>query len=185
MKKIISKIFLCLCAFPIIYSKCKNEGQSETNAEKCFSSINEKYPDYCCLFKREDGAGFCKTVPYSSLYKAKFKEYINDILYEVECNPDSNFKAYTLERCGNIYNNGNPSKKECKKYSTYVNSCCYFSGKNNDDDPEIEGKDFVKGCYWLGSKYEGSIFWAGARLECSCNFLKYSLFSILYLIILL
>ena len=183
MKKIILKIFLSFNIYAIIFSKC--EGKDE---EECVKEIDKgKYPDLCCYYKKVegvdgDGSNFCKTVPYSSYYQNYKKEYIDDTLYDVICS-DSSIKTYTLERCGNTFNE-NPSKKECKKFSTYVDSCCYYSGENNSDDPQIE-KNFVKGCYWLGSKYEGSIFWAGARLECSFKFLKYSLFTLFNLIILL
>ena len=180
MKKIILKLFLCINIWSIIYAN-KCEGLSNSS---CISSDNSKYPNLCCFFKPVTGGNpFCKTVPFSSYYSGYKKEYIDGILYDVNCG-NSNEETYTLERCGNIYNE-NPKKKECKKYSTYVDSCCYYSGKNKDDDPQIDETNFKKGCYWLGSKYEGSIFWAGARLECSFKFLKYSLFSLLYLVILL
>ena len=185
--KMLLKILSCLSICSIIYSECILE------EDKCKNADKGRYPDLCCLFKPKiqetngdrlrglgDGNPFCKSVPYSSYYESYKIEYIDNTLYEVNCN--YNRSTYTLEKCGNSYK-GNPSKKECKKYSTYVDSCCYYSGENKEDDPKIEGTKFDKGCYWLGSKYEGSIFWAGARLECSYQFLKYSLFSILYLII--
>ena len=181
-------IFLGLNIYTVISSECN--GKKTKNIEDC-SELNDKgkYPDLCCLFqkyKKEDGKfdeeGECKTVPYSSYYEGYLKEYIGEDLYNVTCIPNTIIQTFTLEKCGNIYNK-NPSKKDCKKYSSYVDSCCYYSGENKKDDPLIEGANFEKGCYWLGSKYEGSIFWAGARLECSYKFLKYSLFSLLYLII--
>ena len=182
MKKIILEIFLSLNIYAIIYSKCSDY---DDNEEKCLKHFKTgKYPDLCCFYKKENStSGLCKEIPFSSYSQEYKKEYFDDILYNINC---SGFEkeTYNLERCGNIYNQ-NPSKKECKKYSSYVDSCCYYSGENNKDDPKVEGKTFVKGCYWLGSKYEGSIFWAGARLECSFKFLKYSLFTIFYLIILL
>ena len=188
MKKIILKILLFLNICTVILSQCEKDDISN---EKDCTSLNDKgkYPDLCCFFKEHDkNIGKCKTVPYSSYYEGYNREYIADEnkLYDVICNqnPGSSIKTYTLERCGNTYS-GNPSKKECKKYSTFVDSCCYYSGEKKEDDPSIDGAKFEKGCYWLGSKYEGSIFWAGARLECSNNFLKYSLFIILYIIILL
>ena len=183
MKKIIIKIFLSLSIYATICSEC--EGIKPPDKEKCLKSFKEeKYPDACCFFEGPtDEDNFCKTVPYSSYSKENTKEYINDKLYNVYC-PKVSKDNFNLEQCGNIYND-NPSQKDCRKYSTYVDSCCYYSGKNNDDDPENNGETFKKSCYWLGSKYEGSIFWAGARLECSFKFLNYSLFTLLYLIILL
>ena len=190
MNKIFLNIFLCLNIFSIINSECKFE------KGKCTSDNSAKYPDLCCLFTKIDSDSttqknllrgldstenpFCKTIPYSSYYEGYTREYLDNDLYSVDCSYSR--KTYPLESCGNTYS-GNPSKKECKKYSTYVDSCCYFSGKNKDDDPSFEGINYDKGCYWLGSKYEGSILWAGARLECSFKFLNYSLFTMLYLII--
>ena len=186
MKKIILKILLCLNICVEIYSKCDGDDQKKTAKECAENYKNGKYPDLCCLEKQysnSDTASIvgCKTVPYSSYYNKTFKEYRDGILYEVECDTTLD-ESYTLERCGNTFNE-NPSKKECKRYSTYVDSCCYYPGKNKDGDPSIDGTKYKKGCYWLGSKYEGSIYWAGASLECSFKFLKYSLFAMLYLII--
>ena len=186
--KIILIIFLCLNICTEISSECNG---SDKNLKDCSGSNGKgKYPDLCCLFKKykkDEGKfeekGECKTIPYSSYYEGYSKEYIGEDLYSVECDTtDTKINTFTLEKCGNIYNK-NPSKKDCKKYSSYVDSCCYYSGENKKDDPLIEGANFEKGCYWLGSKYEGSIFWAGARLECSYKFLKYSLLALLYLII--
>jgi len=184
MKKIILKIFLSLSIYATICSNC--DGIKNTNIKTCFDNNKEaKYLDPCCFFEgvANKSDNFCKTVPYSSYSKENTTEYINDKLYNVNC-PKVSKDNFNLEQCGNIYNK-NPSKKDCRKYSTYVDSCCYYSGEKNDDDPENKGETFEKGCYWLGSKYEGSIFWAGARLECSFKFLNYSLFALLYLIILL
>ena len=180
-------IFLGLNIYTVISSECN--GKETEKIEDCSDSNgNGKYPDLCCLFQKynKNGEiakkGECKTVPYSSYYEGYSKEYIGEDLYNVTCIPNTIIQTFTLEKCGNIYNK-NPSQKDCKKYSSYVDSCCYYSGENKKDDPFIEGASFEKGCYWLGSKYEGSIFWAGARLECSYKFLKYSLFTLLYLII--
>ena len=184
MKKIILEILLSLNIYAIIYSKCSDYDNKQEDCLK--ESQTGKYPDLCCFYKEEgniDGSGLCKAIPYSSYSQEYKREYIDGILYNINCSK-INKETFNLERCGNIYDQ-NPSKKECKKYSTYVDSCCFYSGKNNADDPKNEGKPFVKGCYWLGSKYEGSIYWAGARLDCSFKFLSYSLFALLYLIILL
>ena len=184
MNKIILKILLSLSIYAIIYSKCEDK---ETNRTKCLGNPNDKYPNVCCFFEKvmtEDDTTeetHCKEIPFSSYTKSETKEYFNGKLFNVSC-PEVSKENFNLEQCGNIYNT-NPSKKDCRKYSTYVDSCCYYSGEKNDDDPENKGEPFKKGCYWLGSKYEGSIIWAGARLECSFKFLNYSLFTLLYLII--
>ena len=181
MKKIIFKILFSLNIYAIMCDKCKGRGKTKDECLK--NPIDEKYPDVCCFFEglNNGDESFCKTVPFSSLTKNGSKEYFDDKLFKITCQK-FNKDNYNLERCGNIYND-NPSKKDCRKYSTYVDSCCYYSGEKNDDDPDNNGEPFKKACYWLGSKYEGSIFWAGARLECSFKFLNYSLFTLLYLII--
>ena len=51
---------------------------------------------------------------------------------------------------------------DCRIDGTGTNCSRY----NDKGDPEIE-TNFVKGCYWLGSKYKGKIFWAGIKLECN------------------
>ena len=189
MKNIILKIIFSLNIYSLICSNCVDTEVEE----KCLKKFgSDKYPDLCCYYKEvgeEGGNGaegdhHCRAVPYSSYSQENTTDYIDGKLYTVQCPEGVSKDNFNLERCGNIYDE-NPSKKDCRKYSTYVDSCCYYSGKNKDDDPGNQGEEFKKGCYWLGSKYEGSIFWAGARLECSFQFLKYSLFTFLYLIILL
>ena len=185
MKKIILEIFFSLNIYAIVCSKCVLEEEGDIENKCIIQSGNGKYPDLCCFYKDVENENnvLCKAVPFSSYSKEYTKEYFEGRLYSVHCKSISK-DNYNLERCGNTYNE-NPSKKDCRKYSTYVDSCCYYSGEINKDDPENKGQTFKKGCYWLGSKYEGSIFWAGARLECSFKFLNYSLFALVYLIILL
>ena len=143
----------------------------------CFKlTKEEKYPDFCCYYESINGNNkdkFCKSIPYSSYIGGYQYEYINGILYSYNCN--TQLKTYALERCGNTYDKVS-GLGDCKKYSTFVDSCCYYSGENDEDDPEIEGEKMDKGCYWLGSKYDGSIFWAGARLKCLGTYLKVSIF---------
>ena len=38
-----------------------------------------------------------------------------------------------------------------------------------------------KGCYWLGTKYEGDISWAGVEMECSMDYLKYSIIYLIFI----
>ena len=172
MIKIILIIFIII---PIYYSnECDGKAESK---DKCFEKIiDKKYTDFCCYFEELDDPtkGRCKTVPYASYYTGYNREYIDGKLYSVSCK-STDIRKYALEQCGNIHKNGEASLKNCKEYSTFVDSCCYFSGDYDETIDQGEQK-LVKGCYWLGSKYEGKITWAGAKLECNNNYLNYSLF---------
>ena len=161
---------------------------SKSNETDCINNKDEsKYKDFCCFFQNLNNnseQGFCKTVPYSSFYTGYNKEYINGALYGVTCSSNSE-KTYALEQCGNIYKKEDASLKKCKEYSTFVDSCCFFSGKF-DENVDQGMQKLEKGCYWLGSKYEGKIQWAGAELECHHKYLNYSLlyfFTFIFLMI--
>ena len=181
MKKFLMIIFLILVICPVSKSKiCEELSKNECKTD------SSKYSDYCCYFTPiipSVGDEFCKTVPYSSFYKGYKKEFINGTLYNVSCDePNSTIKTFPLEQCGNSYENKDKhfGLKNCKKYSTLVNSCCYFSEEKDDFDSNIALKDdekYEKGCYWLGSKYEGEINWAGIKLVCNQKHLNYYLYS--------
>ena len=134
------------------------------NAENCTKlTSNSNYPDYCCFYKSfNSDETFCRTIPYSAIYKDLKYENINGELYEVNCS--SSNEATLLEQCGK--KNEGTSLESCKEYSNGVNSCCYIKGNN----------EISRGCYWLGTKYEGKTTWAGVEMECNMSFLKYSLF---------
>ena len=206
MKNIFFEILILMNIFFFITSLICNE----TNKDDCLKKESYKYPDVCCFYKElnkkdnsnsassrrlqggesssptidDDEEGECKLVPYSAYYKSNYIEYIDGKLYEVTCD-EIGKKPYALEECGNTYKKDKASLKECKKYSTFVDSCCYYSEKNKkDDDPVVNVTDqLTEGCYWLGSKYEGSIFWAGVRLECFNKYLQFSLYSLIFLLI--
>ena len=131
-----------------------------------------KYPDLCCHFKAGDDE-CCRTIPYSSYYTGYNFEYINNKLYKVDCG-NTKLETFALQQCGNSFEDG--SLKKCKQYSTFVDSCCYFKGDYEDNIAEEAKQLKEKKCYWLGSKYNGKITWAGAKLECNHNYLNYSLF---------
>ena len=179
MKKLLMIIFFILIICPVSKSKTCEESSSENDCK----TDESKYSDFCCYFNPINGIGngFCKTVPYSSFFKDYKKEYINETLYNVSCDiPNSTIQTFPLEQCGNSHEEKgkNFGLKNCKKYSTLVNSCCYFSG--NDFDSNIKFKEdekFQKGCYWLGSKYEGKVKWAGIELQCHQKYLNYYLYS--------
>jgi hypothetical protein len=112
----------------------------------------------------------CRRIPYSAYYEDNSYETINDLVYKVTCNGRYRGPATILEQCGNVVKASEAKFEKCKEHSTLVNSCCFTNGNGN----------IAKGCYWLGSKYEGDINWAGVDLECNMNYLKFSL--VVYLI---
>ena len=151
----------------------------ETNRSLNSSSdchIYTQHPNYCCYYSstKNNNTKFCKTVPYSSLYYNNLNyENIDGELYKINCGTISNNdKEITLlEQCGNINDANNANFEKCKKYSTNYNSCCYAKGNN----------EVKKGCYYLGTKYEGDVTWAKVDLECNMNYLKYTLFYLFFI----
>ena len=165
MNKKIFFIFLFLINLNLIFSIFECEQIKNPNqAEECnVLSSKSSYPDYCCFYKLfNSNKTFCRTIPYSAIYKDLKYENINGELYEVNCS--SSNEATLLEQCGK--KNEGTSLESCKEYSNGVNSCCYIKGNN----------EISRGCYWLGTKYEGKTTWAGVEMECNMSFLKYSLF---------
>ena len=78
-------------------------------------------------------------------------------------------KTY-LEQCGDVSKGSNVDFEDCKEHSTLLNSCCL-----------AKGNYIKKGCYWLGTKYEGEINWAGVDMECNLTYIKYSLFYLIFI----
>ena len=188
MKNIILIIFIFFVIYPIKSQSCEKE--SPSNENECFNNnIEKKYTDFCCYFKGinpKDNSeiSFCKSVPYSSYFKGYNHEYLDGILYSVKCQDNQNLTTYSLAPCGNVYEKSEATFKKCKQFSTFVDSCCYFSGEDDDFDKNFDPKDKLdKGCYWLGTKYDKEVWWAGSRLKCHNNYLNYSLFYFLSFII--
>ena len=186
MKKNIFIIFL-FAIFPAILSENEKiflenceEIENVKNSTMCLKTEEgKKYPDYCCHYYHDESTQSCKTVPYSSYRGENTKDYIIDKLYTVTC-PKAH-KTYALEQCGNAFEEAK-SLSDCKKYSTFVDSCCYYKTSENNE----KSKDFKENsCYWLGSKYEGTINWAGIELECNQKYLNSSLFLIIFIILVL
>ena len=138
--------------------------------EDCFYQQNYVlYSDYCCYFNSSDKS-FCKAIPYSSYNDKDKYENIDGVLYQVTCDT-GNRKVTLLEECGNTNEANEANYEKCKKHSTVLNSCCYVKGNDNIN----------KGCYWLGTKYEGDISWAGVEMECSMDYLKYSIIYLIFI----
>ena len=179
LKNILILIFLINLFLISSNSDCEKTIPSKP--DDCTSinvSDSMQYPDYCCYYQSVDNNNnknpFCRTIPYSSYYQEESYENINDELYKVTCKGKGK-KATLLEQCGNVNKASETEFDDCKEHSTLVNSCCFTNGYAN----------IPKGCYWLGSKYEGEVTWAGVDLECNMNYLKYSLFYLIFIFLFL
>ena len=173
------KIFFYIILFLFTYIKDQKICEELPKNDACITKLGSiKYPTLCCLltplYPNQGESKICKTVPYSSYFSGYNKDYIDGILYDVKC-PDNNITTLALEKCGKKNPKG---LSDCKKYSTFVDSCCYFK-EDYDDRANNNGKEKLEAnnCYWLGSKYEGKIEWAGAKLECYNKKLNISLFT--------
>ena len=176
-KNILILVFLLNLGIILSTNDCDSitNAQDKTVCTNVKLSNSKKYPDYCCFYEQMDddtAKKFCRTVPYSSFYEEETYENINDHLYKVTCKSDEGAKTY-LEQCGDVNKGSNVDFEDCKEYSTLLNSCCLAKG-NSD-------LNLKKGCYWLGTKYEGEINYAGVDMECDMNYIKYSLFYLIFI----
>ena len=199
MRKIIIFFYFIfiLSQFHISNEKClPNVEDIDSATAKTCSQFNgpNLHDDLCCLYsvidtndqkrilQEEKKKKFCYSVPYSSRMD-DFLTYdvINDTLYKVDCEKTTHAKnnSTVLARCGEDVEN--PSVGKCKKYSSYVDSCCYYNGTEIDNGYTYPKT--TKGCYWLGAKFDGEILWGGMKLKCSSTYYTVS-FSILILSIL-
>ena len=165
-------IFLLFININLIFSSSECESiTTPSDSHNCTDKTNKAQtnPDYCCYYKSNNNA-FCKTIPNSAFYQDYIHENINGVLYNITCN--TNKKSSLLEQCGN----SNPKDLgDCKKHSNVLNSCCFTKGNS----------EISKGCYWLGTKYDGDIKWAGVDMECNLNFLKYYLVNLIFIFLIL
>ncbi len=166
-------LLLLIINLNFIFSTSDCDGFSGTaDSSKCANfQIKSGYNDYCCYYEPtiSGTTGFCKTIPYSAYNNRDKYEYIDDILYEVKC--EDKREVTLLEQCGNINKANDASLGKCQEHSTVLNSCCYVKGNN----------EVSKGCYWLGTKYEGEIKYAGVDMECFMDYLKFKLFYLIFL----
>ena len=129
-------------------SECFNKAKNDNNNVLCF---------YENVYNETDT--LCNEIPYSSFISNETYEYIDNKLYNVSCNSKESI-IYPLAQC---CDNCSPKElDDCKKYSNVFDSCCFTKGNNL----------YKKGCYWLGTKYEGEIKWAGGNFECYSYYLN-------------
>ena len=189
MRKII--IIASLLLFSYIKANDKYCSQKKNpDKESCFAlSGPNLHDDMCCYYEpvetdqKESLEKLCRPIPYSARMNINY-DIIDNKLYKVTCNPQelegTKKKEITvLQRCGEDVSD--PSVKKCKEYSSYVDSCCYWNGKDTigdnlrpyPDPKENNGQS--RGCYWLGAKFDGEIYWGTMKLQCGSFYQKISL----------
>lgn len=202
MRKIII-VFFFISIFSILHltnQKCSRDISSPSKDVCSKYNGPNLHDELCCFYSKvetkspsqgsatienrsgNDDDKFCYSVPYSSRMEG-ISEYdvINDTLYKVECDNTANTKkkSTVLARCGEDVEK--PSVGKCKKYSSYVDSCCYYNGTEIDNGYTYPITP--AGCYWLGAKFDGEILWGGMKLKCSSTYYTVS-FSLLIVSIL-
>ena len=160
------------------FQQCNGLSQPDCKAYP----LSDLYGDKCCWYTKATSTSkdldfYCRKIPYSASIKfstGKTLEYdvIEGDLYKVDCGSQTyaDQSVGVLSRCGEDLDSF--SLKKCKKYSSYVDSCCYYSGKKKDQLYNEPYPKTEEGCYWLGAKYSGNINWAGLKLKCEGKYLK-------------
>lgn len=140
-------ISTCSDTQPVTASDCTNQ---------------QSFYNYCCYAKglgsRNDT--LCYEIPKTA-YSGSSSATLNGTTYSVNCgNVSQSFTPLAI--CG-------PSKPasvdDCKLGSTNLISCCYNSGYGN----------ISPACYNLQTKYKGKLNWANIDLECSAEYLNFSM----------
>ena len=170
----------CLCLLVLIsiftftFTQSCNKVEDVKDPEDCFKYNGPNiHDDLCCYYESLDEVDNnkekrCNLVPYSADLQFLEYDYIDDKLYKIECERLYKREDSILTRCAE--NKAKPDGvKTCKKYSSYVDSCCYFGGSTEFEGGFPETKE---GCYWLGAKFEGNIKWGSLKLKCSSNYLN-------------
>ena len=133
---------------------------------------------YCCYISPlEDNTKPSVCYPF---LKSKYFGYLNinydKKLYSINCGIGSTFMDsdwdLTLDDksvCGTMYPK---DYKDCIKASSEDNSCCFYEGEN------------MKGCYWLGIKYQGKVTKKKYSFVCEQSYINVFIFFLLFLLVL-
>ena len=186
MRKII--IIASLLLFSYIKANYCSKNTGPEDKESCFAlSGPNLHDDMCCYYESVETdptqEKLCRPIPYSARMDINY-DIIDNKLYKVTCNSQelegTKKKEITvLQRCGEDVSD--PSVKKCKEYSSYVDSCCYWNGKDTIGDnlrpyPDPQtNHGQSRGCYWLGAKFDGEIYWGTMKLKCGSFYQKISL----------
>jgi hypothetical protein len=146
---------VCTSSVPSVDTDCFN--QSSSNDELCcyLSSINTS-----------PNSQFCLSIPSSAFTGDSIYAY-NNVNYNIACK--SQGLNSILESCSGI----SGSVAGCSTGSSFTNSCCYYQ-KTDTGSLYDKVQNTPTGCYWIGTKFTGSLSWAGLPLNCSANFLTFS-----------
>ena len=176
MSKIMSKSkCLCLLILISIFTFTSTQSCNGVQDPKSLGDCSKYngpniHDDLCCYYEPLDDNGkpICNLVPYSADLGYLEYDYIDNKLYKRNCERSYKKEDSILTRCAEQkkYPDG---VNTCKKYSSYVDSCCYFGGSTEFD---VDFTTPEKGCYWLGAKFEGNIKWGSLKLKCSSNYLN-------------
>ena len=154
---------------------------SPSNVSDCSALSGPNiHDDICCLYTEADvdstnANKICHSIPYTARTNIKY-DYFDTHLYSVECDDSLKHKEYTvLARCGE--DESNPNQKKCQKYSSYVDSCCYWNGQDLIEGGELY-RSSGRGCYWLGAKFDGNIVWGSMKLKCNSVYQTVSLYML-------
>jgi hypothetical protein len=168
-------ILLCL---KIVYSQTSFTCTDTTpnQAADCNGKLTNSN-NLCCYIETVQGEKNkkCISVPKSS-YSGSSVYVEDELTYSIDCGSNAPKQGIILKSCGP---SNAISKKDCSTGSSFVDSCCYYSGTGATITPKPN-----QGCYWLGTKYDGETTWGGMPLECNSNYLTYS-FGLLFILILL
>ncbi len=169
-------IILILTTIPITQQQNLLCSKKTPSSQEDCTNLNSAgmYGDLCCYLESisESSEKKCISIPFSA-YLSYVEYYnLNGILYKITCDIKNRYekKNAVLNPCGGKVSH--PNMKKCKKYSSYVDSCCYYNGKEEENEYVDLYPDTEEGCYWLGAKYKGTISWGGMKLKCNCQFLK-------------
>ncbi len=181
-----SKKYILILTLIFISKSFQQKCEGKEKDECLNYPSSDLYGDFCCWYSNltetststsKSNSEFCKKVPYSASIRFETGEtlkydVIDGVLYEVNCGNKKydDQSVGVLNKCGEDLTSF--SLKKCKKYSSYVDSCCYYSGKKKDQKYNEPYPKTEEGCYWLGAKYSGNINWAGLKLSCEGKYLK-------------
>jgi hypothetical protein len=172
--KLIILISLALLNFSMSNQNC--ESTNPTTQTDCYNRVTLT-DNKCCYLS---GLGtysnqrMCLNVPISSFSGEKQIEYEGKA-WAISCNTGSNDNYSILERCVNFES---MSLNGCSTASSFTESCCFYDKPSVVSSTNQKVLNTPTGCYKLGTKYFGTINWAGLKLECNTKFIQSSIYLI-------
>lgn len=152
--------YTCTTTNPITPDACYNQTTNVGNLCCYIQGLQNYTTDKMCI-----------SIPSDS-YEGNSLTTYNNSEYSISCK--TNNTSTLLASCGS---SNAQSKSDCSIRSSTVNSCCYYENISFT----YANSTTSSGCYWLGTKYSGNIYWAGINLDCTGNYINYS-FYILFIL---